>query len=215
MSLMKARQVRHIIWDWNGTLLDDVDACVAALNRMLEKRRLPTVAIHQYQSLFGFPVKDYYLKLGFDFTKDDWDSVAREYHDFYAITSERSPLRAGSIEILQRLRDNEVPMSILSACERSILEQMLTARGIRGFFERICGLSNLYATSKADLGRTLLADIALPPEQVLLIGDTLHDYDVSRELGCQCLLVTGGHQAEHRLTGCRCEVISDLRDVFV
>jgi phosphoglycolate phosphatase len=211
---MKAPQIRHIVWDWNGTLLDDAAACVAALNRMLEKRRLPPVNLRQYQEAFGFPVKDYYLTLGFDFTRDDWDDVAGEFHDFYAIASATSPLRAGAMELLQRLRERGMPMSILSACEQSILEQMLTARGIRSFFEHVRGLSNLFATSKADIGRALLADIALPPEQVLLIGDTLHDHEVARELGCECLLVAGGHQAEHRLAGCGCDVVSDLREAF-
>jgi phosphoglycolate phosphatase len=211
---MKARQIRHIVWDWNGTLLDDAVACVAALNRMLEKRRLPPVNLRQYQEAFGFPVKDYYLTLGFDFTRDDWDDVAREYHDFYAIASTGVPLRAGAVDLLQRLRERGMPMSILSACEQSILEQMLAARGIREFFEHVRGLSNLFATSKVDIGRALLADIGLPSAQVLLIGDTLHDHEVARELGCECLLVAGGHQAEHRLAGCPCDVISDLRDVF-
>jgi phosphoglycolate phosphatase len=212
--LMKAQQIRHIVWDWNGTLLDDSAACVAALNRMLEKRRLPPVDLRQYQEAFGFPVKSYYLTLGFDFTRDNWDDVAREYHDFYAITSASSPLRAGAVDLLHRLRDRGMPMSILSACEQAILEQMLAARGIRHLFEHIRGLSNLFATSKVDIGRALLADITLPPEQVLLIGDTLHDHEVARDLGCECLLVAGGHQAEHRLAGCSCDVVPDLRDVF-
>ena len=212
--LMKAQQIRHIVWDWNGTLLDDTSACVAALNRMLEKRRLPPVDIRQYQETFGFPVKDYYLTLGFDFARDNWDDVAREYHDFYAITSASVPLRAGAVELLQRLRDRGMPMSILSACELSILEQMLAARGIRSFFEQVRGLSNLFATSKVGIGRALLADIHLPADQVLLIGDTLHDHEVAQELGCKCLLVNGGHQAEHRLAGCACDIVSDLHDVF-
>jgi phosphoglycolate phosphatase len=211
---MKAKHIRHIIWDWNGTLLDDAHACVAAINQMLEKRRLPLVDIHQYQDIFGFPVKDYYLTLGFDFTKDSWDSVAREYHDIYGVTSVQAPLREGSLEILRRLRARGVPMSILSACELSILEKMLNERGIRSFFEHIRGLSNLYATSKTDLGHALLVEIGIPPAQVLLIGDTLHDCEVAQELGCECLLVAGGHQSERRLARCGCEVVSDLREVF-
>jgi len=105
-------------------------------------------------------------------------------------------------------------MSILSASELSLLEQMLTARGIRSLFEHVRGLSDLFATSKTDIGRALLADIGLPANQVLLIGDTLHDHEVAVELGCECLLVAGGHQAEHRLADCPCDVVSDLRAVF-
>src|ERR1039457_934325 len=101
---MKTRQIKHVIWDWNGTLLDDADACVEALNRMLDKRRLPTVDVRQYRDAFTFPVQDYYRTLGFDFTKDDWDAVAREYHKYYRVASMNSPLREGAIESLTRMK---------------------------------------------------------------------------------------------------------------
>ena len=211
---VKATQIRHIVWDWNGTLLDDAQACVGALNRMLEKRRLPSVNVSRYRDVFNFPVKDYYRTLGFDFERDDWDEVAHEYHAFYAVTSASAPLREGSVEILGRLAERGVPMSVLSACEHSLLTRILQERDIRRFFEHIRGLSNHYATSKLEIGRSLLGEIGLPPSQVLLVGDTLHDYDVARELGCECLLVANGHHAAHRLAACACDVVSDLRDVF-
>ena len=60
----------HVIWDWNGTLLDDATACVAAINALLERRLLPQVTHQQYLDIFDFPVRNYYLQLGFDFSKD-------------------------------------------------------------------------------------------------------------------------------------------------
>jgi phosphoglycolate phosphatase len=206
--------IEHIVWDWNGTLLDDAEACVAALNPMLSQRGLPGTDVGEYRDVFNFPVKEYYRTLGFDFSRDDWDGVSREYHALYAVTSAKARLRDGALEGLGRLKARGVPMSVLSACEISLLERMLGERGIRGFFRHIRGLSDLYATSKLDLGRALLADIALPADRVLLIGDTLHDYEVARDLGCRCLLLAGGHHSERRLARCGADVAADLRDVF-
>lgn len=74
----------HIIWDWNGTLLDDVARCMAVINAMLEKRGLPALAsVDAYRSVFGFPVRDYYRRVGFDFGKEAFETLAAEYIELY------------------------------------------------------------------------------------------------------------------------------------
>ncbi len=108
------------------------------------------------------------------------------------------------------LRRRGPPMSVLSASERSILTRMLGASGIRDYFVHVLGLSNLYAASKLDLGRELMHVTGCTGGALLLIGDTLHDFEVSRELGWRCVLLEGGHQAEHRLRRCGCPVMPDL-----
>jgi phosphoglycolate phosphatase len=207
---MKPEALRHIIWDWNGTLLDDVEACVAAINRMLRARPLPEVDLNRYRDLFGFPVQDYYRNLGFDFAQEDWDSMAQEFHDHYEELSRSSPLYPGAVEALDQLRSDRISMSILSASKTSILDRMVAERGILHYFEGLRGLSNLHAASKVDLGRKLMADLSHTPSEVILVGDTVHDYDVARELGCPCVLIAGGHQSEHRLRRCSCTVLTTL-----
>ena len=51
---------KHIIWDWNGTLLDDRWLCIEAINKTLTKRNMNTITDNEYVELFCFPVKDYY-----------------------------------------------------------------------------------------------------------------------------------------------------------
>ncbi len=192
---------KHIIWDWNGTLLDDVQACVDSINCMLAPRNLPTISRQQYRDIFDFPVKSYYARLGFDMQNEDWDEMAKEFHRHYAEFSAKAKLRTDALETLESLHGNNRPMSILSASEITILENMLKEHNIRHYFTHVFGLNNLYATSKLDQGRLLIKKLKLPPEDILLIGDTNHDHEVAEELGIQCVLLTGGHQSEHRLAG--------------
>ena len=200
---------RHIIWDWNGTLLDDVQACIRAANRMLAPRNLQPLDPERYRRIFGFPVRGYYTALGFDFAREDWDMLAREFHDHYHIESRSATLREGIGELLVALAAHEIPMSILSASESSILTRMLREQEIEHHFEHVFGLSDLYAGSKSLLGRKLLDRLALPPAEVLLVGDTIHDYEVACELECRCVLLAGGHQATDRLQQCKCPVLMD------
>ena len=59
--------IAGIIWDWNGTLLNDMELCVHTINEMLQKRNLHELSVDEYKEVFSFPVKDYYQKIGFDY----------------------------------------------------------------------------------------------------------------------------------------------------
>lgn len=198
-EVMPTPTIKHVIWDWNGTLLNDVQACVDSINRMLSKRNLPNITIKEYRDIFDFPVKSYYSRLGFDLENEDWDAIANEFHQHYAKFSPTAELRPGITDTLKSIAKQGLPMSVLSASEIKILERMLRAHDIRPFFQHVFGLNNLYAASKLDRGRLLLQDLQISPECVLMVGDTNHDYDVAHELGMQCVLITGGHQSKPRL----------------
>ncbi len=191
--------LKHVIWDWNGTLLDDVDACVGAINRMLAPRHLPMIDRDMYRRVFDFPVIRYYERLGFNLAEEDWDAVAVEFHGHYGELARGARLRAGVADVLQGLSRAAIPMSVLSACETSILARMLSEHGIADRFVHVFGLDNLQAASKLDLGKVLVRDLALLPGEMVLIGDTNHDHDVAIALGIRCVLMTGGHQHEDRL----------------
>lgn len=202
-----------MVWDWNGTLLDDVSACVMALNRILAQRGLERMSVEDYRSEFDFPVKNFYAKLGLELRQDAWRALASEYHDFYNFYSARTPLRTGAVDILNHLNSLGIEMSVLSACERNILEKMLKQRGLRSYFRRVSGLHNLYAESKIDIGKELISDFRAPSSSIVLVGDTTHDFEVARALNCHCILVAGGHQSNNRLKECGCPLVAEPADI--
>jgi phosphoglycolate phosphatase len=208
------REFKHIIWDWNGTLLDDAQACVDALNILLKDRKLPAISHEDYLEVFDFPVRDYYLKLGFDFSKHDWDEVSHDYHKAYARTSTSAHLREGAQAALTTIQAKGLGLSILSACELKILRRMINERGILPYFEHIYGLNDLYASSKIDLGHALFNNTGLKKQGALLIGDTTHDYEVAQAMGIPCILMTGGHQSRRKLAALGCPVVQDFSGVL-
>lgn len=212
---MKMANIRHVIWDWNGTLLNDMHVSLSAINIMLEQRSLPLLDLRRYREIFGFPVIDCYRVLGFRFETDaEWDSIAREFHDHYNRMVGNAPLTDGALPLLEHFSKNGATMSVLSASETTILEALLASCGIRHFFTRVYGQSDLYGGSKLELGRRLMSEIGLPPVQTMLIGDTTHDYEVARELNCHCVLYLAGHQDESRLRDCNCRTIETLAELM-
>ena len=179
---------------------------------MLARRGIPVLTLEKYREIFGFPVRDCYIKLGFDLDVEDWDKVSQEFHGIYKAEAENVKLRHGILAILDSLAGRDKAMSVLSASELSILKDMLAARGIEKYFKNIYGHSDLYGSSKVELGRKLLRDTGIPAEHVMFIGDTDHDYEVARELNCQCILLVGGHQAKERLQKCNCRVVESVNE---
>ena len=94
-----------ILWDWNGTLLDDVQLCEDALNRLLARFGYPQrYDREQYRAIFGFPVQDYYARAGFDFARHSFDELARSFMEDYIPASAACPLLDGAREALEAFR---------------------------------------------------------------------------------------------------------------
>ena len=209
---MRTDKIQHVVWDWNGTLLDDTLACVSAINTLLTRRGLARIDVTRYREVFGFPVIDFYRKINFPLERENWDCLAREFHDLF-LAEPSLRLQEGARDALENVRRRGLPQSILSASEQGILSRMLDGFGIGAYFAEVFGVDNLHGHSKMDLGRALLRKLALPPEQVLLVGDTLHDAEVAHALGIPCVLVANGHQSTTRLEQSGAPVFAKLADL--
>lgn len=205
---------KAIIWDYNGTLLDDLNIGVQSINQMLSKRGLPNLNTETYREVFTFPVKKYYETVGFDFEKEDWDTTAREFISLYTSFLPETSIFPEAIQLLSHFSFQRKKQFILSAMEQGMLNLSVKNEKIGNYFDEISGIDNIYASSKIENGRKLFKTHQLSPEEVCLLGDTSHDYDVAKELGCKCILIAAGHQSYKRLkeTGCPI-VVNHLNEI--
>lgn len=190
---------KNIVWDWNGTLLNDVEVGVNTLNDMLERRGLSQLSIQQYKDQFGFPVVDFYHKVGFDMERESLHDLSIDFvktYDSYATGVELNPQVR---EVLAGIQKIGVKQYILSALREDLLQQMLREFEIDSRFDRACGSDNIYAAGKIERGERMLDCCDICPAETLMVGDTLHDAEVARALGFDCILFTGGHNSEWRL----------------
>ncbi|MCL1897857.1 MAG: HAD hydrolase-like protein [Micrococcales bacterium] len=202
----------HIIWDWNGTLLDDLDWCLTCINTMLARRNLPLLdSTEDYRQVFGFPIKDYYQRVGFDFTAEPFEVLADEYIELYNSAAAWSlfPDAEKALEITRRYGLVQV---ILSAQESKALQEQVKACQVDAFFDAIVGLSDNLAASKLAVGQAYFRQAK--PGAALMIGDTTHDKAVAEGLGADCILVAQGHHSEVKLAACGVPVFPDLTGVL-
>lgn len=192
----RTSRLPYILWDWNGTLLDDTDAAIGAFNTVLRRRGLPAISRAWYREHFAFPVRPVYAACGIDLAHEDWDTLAQEYHDAYAALPKR--LNAETRAALAHVQAAEGGQSIISALRQDLLDAAVDKAGLREFFDFVYGVDNLDGASKLDRARALLARLPArtATRGVVLIGDALHDREVADELGIGCVLCAqGGHSA--------------------
>jgi phosphoglycolate phosphatase len=189
---------KHILWDWNGTLLNDTQAALDTLNIMLRRRGAPEIEMEFYRDNFAFPVKPFYSSIGMALENEDWDKLAEEYHDIYAV--QPKSLNSRALEALSLVRDAGSRQSIISALRQDLLDAATGRYGVSGFMEHIYGVDNLDGSSKIDRARLLLSAIRRESDdEIVIIGDSLHDFEVARELGVRCVLCSQGSHAGWRL----------------
>lgn len=188
-----------IIWDWNGTLLNDTDICIESINCLLSDRKLPLLTREKYLETFGFPVIDYYKRIGFDLEKEPFEIPARQYIEIYTSKIKDCRLHNSAEQILAFFKGKGIRQFILSASELGILEKSINHFNIRSFFDDFIGLDNHFASSKTELGLKLFRNQGVKPDRACFIGDTTHDFEVATSLGCKCVLVADGHQSLSRL----------------
>jgi phosphoglycolate phosphatase len=211
---MNITKYKHIIWDWNGTLLNDLELSVELINNVLRKRNLQALSVEQYREVFTFPVKDYYAKTGLDFEKESFEVVGKEWMDGYESRKHECGLSKKAVDVLQLIQQSGIPQSILSAYSQSSLEGIVATFELSRYFTHLIGLDNIYATSKIALGKELITNLQLKKGEALLIGDTLHDYDVACEIGADAVLIAGGHQDKARLQATNSPVFDTMEQFY-
>ncbi len=189
----------HVIWDWNGTLFNDVQLCVEIINELLASRKMKQISVDYYKEIFTFPVKKYYEIAGFDFTKEDFSEVGKEWMDIYEERKLEARLFDDVLPTMSRLKSSGIKQYLLSAYSLQNLENMIERFELNRFVEKVKGLDNIYAESKLQLGLELLEELDLNGAKALLIGDTLHDYETAKAMNVDCALVARGHQAKNVL----------------
>lgn len=206
--------MRWVIWDWNGTLLDDASACLAIMDGMLSRRGLaPIGSLARYREIFTFPVKDYYALAGLDVTGDRFLDLADEYMTAYRAGEPTCPLMAGAAEVLGRVHAMGAAQALVSASRQDDLERQVARRDLTGTFQALLGVSDQLGGGKAGVAAAYMARQGIDPADALFVGDTLHDWEIAQSLGSRCVLVAAGHQSRARLERAGVPVLDGISEL--
>ena len=206
---------KHVIWDWNGTILNDIDMCVEIINELLVDYELPVISIEKYRDIFTIPVENYYKAIGFDFEKKSFAVVGKEWMDEYERRKySNAKINPAVKELIHRNHKNGQSQSILSAYMQHTLEELVEHYNLNHYFDYLFGAGDIYAYGKIEQGKNLMLELGLQKGESILIGDTIHDFEVAEEIGADCLLTAEGHQSFERLASTGCSVVHSLSELL-
>ena len=190
---------KHIIWDFNGTLLADAQLSVDCDNYVFDCLGLPHITIEDYRAHMTMPVRNFYTALGVDLAVYSYDVISRLWLDRFNQMAVDAGLVPGILDVVRALHAAGISQSVLSASyEPSLLEQCRQL-GLTPYMQAINGLGDESATPKTEIGRRQLRALSLAPEQVVIVGDMIADSELAQALGTQCVLVPWGHNSIARL----------------
>ena len=199
----------HIIWDWNGTLLNDISASLASVNDMLDMRGMPHIDLDFYKECIGTPIRKFYDRV-FDMEKEDYSIIIKQYNEGYLKHLESCGLTDGAREAIEYFASCGVRQAIVSSSNNDQLCENIKKYGLDGCFDAVLGSADFYAGSKIDRARDYLEKTGAENGRILVIGDLEHDADMAKELGADCVLLTSGHEHFSRLKTADAVLIDDL-----
>ena len=201
----------YIIWDWNGTIIDDVGIALDAVNDMLREQDRPEITLEEYRKAMDTPILRFYEQF-FDMDVTDFDWIAERFQSYYETHKDQLRLHEGVEGLLESCRQRGCHQVILSSSATRIIQFYAVLFGVADYFEAVLGADDLLASGKIERAVEYFEQNKIPKEETVMIGDSVHDFEVSQTLGIDCILMSGGHQDLQSLQACGCPVITSFQD---
>lgn len=202
----------HILWDWNGTLLDDVGISIDCVNILLQRLGLEPTNLQEYYEMMEIPMKKYYENLfSAKGSKLKYELCTENFQKNYPKLIDKANLMDGAFQMLEYFKANGAKQFIVSSFEKTRLIQYVKMFKIEHFFEVISGDDDIHVGSKS--GRAIELVKGIDRSKILYIGDSEADFITAKDLNCDCVLICKGHQPRKVLEKFGCPVIDNLTEL--
>lgn len=207
-----AQAVRHIVWDWNGTLLADADLLVRAVNVALVALGGDPVDPEDHRLRYTSPARAYYEgRLGRRLTDDEFEHLCDTLDAAYEAELPRCDLTAGALEGLRSWPGGQ---SLLSLADHDHVCAEVDRRGLRGYFRRVDGRPVSGRGRKTEHLTAHLRALKLTGADVVLIGDSPEDHSAALAVGAESILYSGGWVHRRRLVETSAPVCDTMPDAL-
>ncbi len=202
-----------VIWDWNGTLIDDAHVGCEAVNDMMDELERPRIEMSDYYHYMRDGMGHYYDYLFYP-DKAPFDKLVELFSKYYDIRIKKASLHNGAEKVLSELRDMGIVQAIVSSSHKDKVRRDASVFGIEGYFDEILGADDLLIGSKTERARLYLERKNIDPKRVLVVGDMTHDRETADGIGAEYVIIPKGHQSAEVLLSKGIKMISDISDII-
>lgn len=191
---------KYIMWDWNGTILDDLQLNFEVENTLLSRRGRRLIKdIEEYHEKFQFPIIKFYEELDFDLENEKFEDIAKDYVFEFDERFYELEIFPDAESVIREFKYKGIEQIILSQTEQRWLEKQVRFHDIDCLFTELLGARDIYVKGKEGIALSWITRNDIDPAEVLMIGDTTHDFEVAQSIGCDCILIARGHNSKERL----------------
>ena len=203
----------NILWDWNGTLIDDAVTSLNCVNDMLTEMNKPLISLEQYYTYVETPIIGFYKHI---LSEDELDFpvISKSFHDSYNRRIKETFLSPDTENVLKILKENGAKQYIITATKEESARNLTKQYGVEEYFDGIFGADNTLAESKVERAIKFFGSNNIDHNDTIFIGDTLHDLETANALGVDCILVTFGHQGKEITENSGAVTVDTLKDAL-
>lgn len=201
-----------IIWDFNGTLVDDVNAALGAVNDMLVRRNQPIITLDDYSRNVDIPIWKFYENVFVSGSITPEEAIS-EFDTGYEKYLEPYPVMENAVAVLDYFNSLEKTQLIVSASHIDKVTARLKDLKLYSYFTDVLAMSDYNCGDKTFLAQQYLSVNNISPEDVVVIGDCVADWQMAQALHCDCILNTKGHQCRRELSVTDAVIIDSLTEL--
>lgn len=184
---------KYIVWDYNGTIINDAGLAVDAENMVLQSYGLSPISLEYYLKECEMPLINFYRKI-FDLSKYDYKEIAKRFIENYDKLFYTADIFPEVRDMIEMLSNNGLIQGVISGFETERLVGSLKKFELDGYFKFISGADNIHAGDKSERAAKVIEKNGFEPSETLFIGDMYHDYETACKVGADCVLIAKGHQ---------------------
>ncbi len=202
----------YIFWDFNGTIIDDVNNALGCVNDLLFRKGRKPITLEEYYNYVETPIVGFYRHI-LPPEELDFNEISRDYHTDYARRMNETQLAEGAFDLMQLLQKSGAHQYIITSNQIGETTELCEKFNIVQFIDKISGADDSSCSSKTQRAEELFRSLDISPNDAILIGDTLHDLETANALGIDCVLVGFGHQGTRLLEEHNAYTVSSLEEV--
>ncbi len=203
---------RYIFWDFNGTIIDDVDTALGCVNDLLSRKGKKPITLSEYYEYVDTPIVKFYYRI-LPPEEIDFEEISKYFHADYAKRENETHLKKGIFELMHKLKNMGFHQYIITANNIEETTHYINKFGLADCIDALVAPDNSLVLSKIDRAKAFFDSLNIDRNQAIFIGDTLHDIDVANALGIDCITVSYGHQGRKLLEMHNAYVVDSAEEI--
>ena len=190
----KQQLYKLAIFDFDGTLADSAPGIVDVMKEVVTEYELSDQLFKQWTHLIGVPLLGQMEILFPNKTTAFHEEVAQRYRDCYDHkVIEICPLFPDLEQVLERLSDEKVLLTIATSKRKHLIEEVLEHHELSRFFKMIVGAAEVSNHKPhPESVQTTIDNLGVKAASTVVIGDSSFDLDMARNAGVDAIGVTTG-----------------------